>query len=179
LAGHPGRSRYADRLRSAFGEALTQNQRKFRSGTKPAKLGWKANKRQMPQGNRKGSTVMFGTTRNGRDFSREISEIEQLLRQLEARVGRVTDFGTRAAASGANHVMDAVSNALGDIGDRFRDRFRGSSMTSEATRLGNGATKLGQDALHRIAQEVEHRPLLTLAVAIGVGYLAGMAGRRD
>ena len=124
---------------------------------------------------------MFGTTRNGRDFSREISEIEQLLRQLETRVGRVTDFGTRAAASGANHVMDTVSNALGDIGDRFRDRFRNgsSSMTSEATRLGNEATKLGQDALHRIAQEVEHRPLLTLAVAIGVGYLAGMAGRRD
>ena len=117
---------------------------------------------------------MFGTTQNDRGFSREISEIEQLLRQLEARVGRATNIGTRAAASGANHVMDTVSSALGDISDRFRDRFRNGtgSMTGDAA-------KYGQDALHRIAHEVEHRPLLTLAVAIGVGYLAGMAGRRN
>lgn len=115
---------------------------------------------------------MFGTTQSDRGFSREISEIEQLLRQLETRVGRVTNIGTRAAASGANHVMDTVSSALGDISDRFRDRFRNGTMTADAT-------KYGQDALHRIAHEVEHRPLLTLAVAIGVGYLAGMAGRRN
>jgi len=149
-----------------LGRPFRTSNHKFRIGTKPAGAGLDA--LTAPEG----FTVMFGTTRNGRDFSREISEIEQLLRQLEGRVGRMTDIGTRAAASGANHVMDTVSNALGDISDRFRDRFRNGSSMSDAT-------KLGQDALHRIAQEVEHRPLLTLAVAIGVGYLAGMAGRRD
>jgi ElaB/YqjD/DUF883 family membrane-anchored ribosome-binding protein len=124
---------------------------------------------------------MFGTMRSDRDFSREISEIRQLLRGLETHVGRVTEIGTRAASSGANQVMDTVSNALSDLGDRVRDRLRNGSgsMTREAGRLGQEAGRLGQDAFHRIAQEVEHRPLLTLAVAIGVGYLAGMAGRRD
>jgi ElaB/YqjD/DUF883 family membrane-anchored ribosome-binding protein len=108
-----------------------------------------------------------------RNYSREISEIEQLLRQLETRVGRVANYGTRAAANGASQVMDTVSNVLGDLGDRFRDRFRNASS------IPGDATKFSQDALRRVAQEVEHRPLLTLAVAIGIGYLAGMAGRRN
>ncbi|MGH8262297.1 MAG: hypothetical protein ACRET4_02355, partial [Steroidobacteraceae bacterium] len=99
---------------------------------------------------------MFGATRSERDFSREISEIEQLLRQLERRVSRVTNAGTRAAATGASHLMDTVSSALADISDRFSDRFRnGSAMTSEATRF-------SQDALRKVAHEVEHRPMLTL-----------------
>ena len=38
--------------------------------------------------------------------------------------------------------------------------------------------RMGNDALHRITTEVEHRPLATLAVAIGVGILIGIAGRR-
>jgi ElaB/YqjD/DUF883 family membrane-anchored ribosome-binding protein len=117
---------------------------------------------------------MFGTAPNDREFQREISEIEQLLRQLEMRVGRVTNIGTRAAANGANQLLDTISNALSDAGERFRDRFRGGTGS-----VARDATKFGQDALQRIAQEVEHRPLLTLAVAIGVGYLAGMASRRN
>jgi hypothetical protein len=32
--------------------------------------------------------------------------------------------------------------------------------------------------LRRIASEVEHHPLVTLAVAIGIGILIGIAGRR-
>jgi ElaB/YqjD/DUF883 family membrane-anchored ribosome-binding protein len=50
----------------------------------------------------------------------------------------------------------------------------------EAVRFGNEAArfgaKVGNDALERVASEVEHRPLITLAVAIGVGILIGMAG---
>ena len=116
---------------------------------------------------------MFGSTRGGRDFSRELSEIDHLLRQLETRVGRMTQMGTRAAATGANQLVDSVSSVLGDISDRFRDRFRDSRFSA------SDAQKFGQDALQRVAREVEHRPLLTLAVAIGIGFLAGMAGRRN
>jgi ElaB/YqjD/DUF883 family membrane-anchored ribosome-binding protein len=46
----------------------------------------------------------------------------------------------------------------------------------EAARFGNEAAKFGNDALHRMASEVEHRPLVILAVAVGVGILIGMAG---
>jgi hypothetical protein len=36
------------------------------------------------------------------------------------------------------------------------------------------AAKLGNDALRRLSNEVEHRPLVTLAVAVGVGILVGI-----
>ena len=52
----------------------------------------------------------------------------------------------------------------------------------EATRLGNEAVKiggqLGNEALDRIATEVKYRPLVTLALAVSVGILIGMAGAR-
>jgi ElaB/YqjD/DUF883 family membrane-anchored ribosome-binding protein len=60
------------------------------------------------------------------------------------------------------------------------DRFRGKagSVSDQAGRMGNEAAKLGNDALRRLSREVEHRPLVTLAVAVGVGILIGVASRR-
>jgi ElaB/YqjD/DUF883 family membrane-anchored ribosome-binding protein len=43
--------------------------------------------------------------------------------------------------------------------------------------MSDEAAKLGNDALRRLSNEVEHRPLVTLAVAIGVGILVGLASR--
>jgi ElaB/YqjD/DUF883 family membrane-anchored ribosome-binding protein len=40
------------------------------------------------------------------------------------------------------------------------------------------AMVLSSDAIRRIEDEVNQRPLLTLAIAAGIGFLAGMAGRR-
>jgi len=59
-------------------------------------------------------------------------------------------------------------------------RFRGGANLAgdEAVRIGNEAAELGNEALRRIAREVERRPLVILAVAIGVGILVGLAGRR-
>ena len=60
------------------------------------------------------------------------------------------------------------------------DRFRGkaSAVSDQAGKMGNEAAKLGNDALRRLSREVEHRPLVTLAVAVGVGILIGVASRR-
>jgi hypothetical protein len=105
-------------------------------------------------------------------MSREIAEIDRLIRQLQTRVGSLTQAGVRSAASGANQLADTLSDSISDIADRLRSRYGNGAYSMSS------ATKLGEDALRRVASEVEHRPLLTLAVAIGVGYLAGMATRR-
>ena len=36
-------------------------------------------------------------------------------------------------------------------------------------------TKYGSNALQRVASEAEHRPLITVAVALGIGILIGAA----
>jgi len=70
---------------------------------------------------------------------------------------------------------------LKEIEDRFRTGQR--LAVDEAASLGNEAVKtgarIGNDALERIATQARHRPLVTLAVAVGVGILIGIAGRRS
>ena len=46
-------------------------------------------------------------------------------------------------------------------------------------RLTADAIHFGDDALRKVAREVEERPLVTLAIAVGIGALAaGLLARR-
>ena len=58
---------------------------------------------------------------------------------------------------------------------RYRAYVLESSVDTVVTTIGARATKASTDAFKRIAQEVEQRPLILLAVAAGVGFLFGMA----
>jgi ElaB/YqjD/DUF883 family membrane-anchored ribosome-binding protein len=115
-------------------------------------------------------------------FASNLSAIEGRLRSLENELDRVgRKAGKRAAAgmsSAGDQVGDAIASAVSEIVDRFRSGRRIAG--DEAVRFGNEAArfsaKVGNDALERVASEVEHRPLVTLAVAIGIGILIGMAG---
>jgi hypothetical protein len=111
-------------------------------------------------------------------FATNVSAIEGRLRALEnelERIGRTAGRHTSAGISAAgDHVGDAIATAVTEVVDRFRKGRRLAG--EEATRIGNEAAKFRNDALHRMASEVEHRPLVILAVAVGVGILIGMAG---
>ena len=115
-------------------------------------------------------------------FATNVSAIEGRVRALEnelERMARTAGRHTSAGMSAAgDRVGDAVTSAVTEIVDRFRSGRRLAG--DEAARFGNEAAKLGaklgNDALRRVASEVEHRPLVILAVAVGVGILIGMAG---
>jgi hypothetical protein len=118
------------------------------------------------------------------EFEPRISAIAGHLQAIEKELGgRGKSAGRRASASASaagNQIADAIGPILSEIVDRFR---RGQSLAvDEAVSFGNEAfktgAKLGNDALRRIASEAKQRPLVTLAVAIGVGVLIGIAGRR-
>ena len=112
--------------------------------------------------------------KNGKSASSDISEIEreiaQLMQDLETRVGRLNTLTRRGASHAASEASDFVSETLSETAERLRSGAQ--TATDEAARMGN-------DALRRIEDEVGHRPLLTLAIAAGIGFLAGMAGRRN
>jgi ElaB/YqjD/DUF883 family membrane-anchored ribosome-binding protein len=113
-------------------------------------------------------------------FDRNISALEGRLHDLEDQIEKLgRSAGRRASANvsaAGDHIGDAI--AVTEIVERFRSGRRVAG--DEAVRFGNEAAKfgakVGNDALQRVASEVEHRPLVTLAVAIGVGILIGMAG---
>jgi len=111
--------------------------------------------------------------RKTRTVSEDIGEIEReiagLMTDLESRIGRLNSLSRKGASHAASEAGDYVSETLSDTAQRLRNGAH--AVTDEASRLGS-------DALRRVEDEIEQRPLLTLAIAAGIGFLAGMAGRR-
>jgi ElaB/YqjD/DUF883 family membrane-anchored ribosome-binding protein len=96
-------------------------------------------------------------------------ELGQLMADIETRVSRLNALTKKSATHAANGASEFVSETISDATDRVRNGA--SAMTDEAARLSG-------DALRKIEDEVGQRPLLTLAIAAGIGFLAGMANRR-
>lgn len=115
------------------------------------------------------------------DFAPRVAAIQQHLGAVEKeleKIGRIAGRRTSAAAAGATEqIGDAVSTLVNDMMDRFRQG--GQRAGDQAGRLGNQALDLGarygNDALQRITDEIEDRPLVTIAVALGIGILIGAA----
>jgi ElaB/YqjD/DUF883 family membrane-anchored ribosome-binding protein len=121
-----------------------------------------------------------------RDFSDpRVTAIVDHLRAIQRELGEISqNSGRRASANIAaagDQIADAVGPILSDIVNRFRRGQRAAvdgaaNLGDEAVRIGS---RLGNDAVARLADQTKQRPFLTLAVAIGVGILIGAAGRRN
>jgi ElaB/YqjD/DUF883 family membrane-anchored ribosome-binding protein len=116
---------------------------------------------------------MFHRSGYSRAISAEIGDIDQRLRSLERHLERVGGRSVASAAQAAEQVGETIASTLNNVAERLRGGA--SSVRDEAAKIGGEAAKLGNDALRRLSVEVEHRPLVTLAVAVGVGILVGLA----
>ena len=103
----------------------------------------------------------------------EIAAIEELMSDLEKRLRRLSGTARREASGASGDVSDFVSDALSGIMKRVRDSAAdvGQSVADEASRF-------GVDAFKKLTDEVEHRPLMMLGIAAGIGFLAGLVNRR-
>jgi len=116
-----------------------------------------------------------------KDFAPSVSAIQKHLGAVEKeleKIGRMAGRQTSAAAASASdQIGDAISSILSDMVDRFREG--GKLAGDQAGRFGNQAldlgAKYGSDALERVADQAEERPLLTVGVALGIGILIGAA----
>lgn len=102
----------------------------------------------------------------------EIAGIEGLISDLEKRLRKLNRSMREEASGASSDVTDFVSEALSGIMKRVRE-----SSESLAEDVSERAAKVGGDAIKRVSQEVEHRPLTLLAIAAGIGFLLGMARR--
>lgn len=106
------------------------------------------------------------------------AEIRNIAGDLQDRLARLNSISRKGAAHAGEGVQDFIADTLDSLTSRAvsqltsRVQDRASDLTDEAARMGN-------KALRRVTREVDKRPLLTLAIAAGVGYLAGMAMKRD
>jgi len=126
---------------------------------------------------------MFAQSRYARTSALDLASIERRMQDLEKRLARLTSAAGRASSGVSSSVSDTtdrvtdlLTSALAEISGRFRGGAR--SVGDEAVRLRHDAAKLGGEALRKLSAEVEHRPLVLLAVAAGVGLLIGFAAAR-
>jgi len=114
------------------------------------------------------------TTRTAKSAAaEEIAAIEDLMSDLEKRLRRLSGTARHETSGAAGDVRDFVSEAL----DRVMDRVR-ASASDVTSSVADEASRLSTDAFKKLTNEVEQRPLVMLAVAAGIGFLAGLANRR-
>jgi ElaB/YqjD/DUF883 family membrane-anchored ribosome-binding protein len=97
------------------------------------------------------------------------AEVRQLMSDLEDRLDRLNQFTRRGAGHAVDGVTDLMQGALSGAADRVRDNARAVS---------DDAAKISNQAINQIATQIDKRPLLTLAIAAGIGFAAGFM-RRD
>ena len=119
---------------------------------------------------------MTASSRYSRAISSEVGDIERRLQVLQNGIEKL---GTRASSNArdtADGLSEAVASALSSWADRFR--HGASSLGDQSTAFGKDAARYGTAALSQISKETEQRPLIAIAVALGVGILIGMATRK-
>jgi ElaB/YqjD/DUF883 family membrane-anchored ribosome-binding protein len=115
------------------------------------------------------------------DFSPSVTAIQKHLGAVEKELEKIGRIAGRQTSDVVAKASDQIGDAISTILDEMVDRFRkgGQAAGDQAGRLGNQALDLGarygSDALQRVASEAEQRPLMTIAVALGIGILIGAA----
>jgi ElaB/YqjD/DUF883 family membrane-anchored ribosome-binding protein len=105
------------------------------------------------------------TARAFSNSTKGLSEVAQLVSVLQDGLGLLR--GPSRALGEAN---DFVSGAVSDLTARARDNARDA---------GRDVTKYGNLALRQLSYTMDRHPLMALAVATGVGFLAGLALRNS
>lgn len=102
------------------------------------------------------------------------AEVRDMIASLEDKIERLntlTKRGATHAAEGANDiVMSAISGLTGQMTGR---------MEASAKSASDEVAKFGNQAIRRIVAEIDQRPFLTLAIAAGIGFIAGLARRSE
>jgi ElaB/YqjD/DUF883 family membrane-anchored ribosome-binding protein len=115
------------------------------------------------------------------DFSPSVAAIQKHLGAVEKELEKIGRIAGRQTIDGVATASDQISDAISTILSQMVDGFRKGRQAAgdQAERLGNQAldlgAKYGSNALQRVANEAEHRPLITVGVALGIGILIGVA----
>lgn len=119
--------------------------------------------------------------RRSSEFEPRMSAITDHLRGIRKELGAIGDSAGQSASGAAAAALDQIVAAIGPVLQDIEDRFRAGqrqavdqamNLATEARRMGSEA---GNQALDRISDQAEEHPLATIAVALGVGFLIGVA----
>lgn len=102
------------------------------------------------------------------------AEIDDMIASLEAKIDRLNRISKQGAAHAVEGANDVMLNAISGLTSQVRGRMQNTASTAS-----DEMAKLGNQTLKRIATEIDHRPFLTLAIAAGIGFIAGLVRPRE
>jgi ElaB/YqjD/DUF883 family membrane-anchored ribosome-binding protein len=126
-----------------------------------------------PQSLMKGGLLAVRNGMSG-DVSAMQSEIRHLASDLQDRLNRLNSISRQGASHASEGVQDFISDTLDNLTSKAVSQLT-SGVQERVGDFTDEATKMSNKAIKRVSREIDRRPLLTLAIAAGVGYLAGLA----
>ena len=118
---------------------------------------------------------MTAQSRYAGAISSEVGDIERRLQAVQRGIEKLATRASSNARDSAEGLSEAVASALSNWADRFRQGA--NSLGDQSAAFGKDAARYGTAALSQISKETEQRPLVAIAVALGIGILIGMATR--
>jgi ElaB/YqjD/DUF883 family membrane-anchored ribosome-binding protein len=104
----------------------------------------------------------------------DIAAVEELMQDLESRLRRLNARTKADVSGGAEDIAGFVSQTLSRIAAQVRDTADVATDT-----LADKATDASTDMIKKIWEEMQRRPLTTLALAAAAGYLLGLVSKQD
>ena len=100
------------------------------------------------------------------------AEVNDMIASLESRISRINELTKNGASHAADGVNDLVVSAISGLTSQVAGR-----AVDNAKSVSDEVAKYGSHALKRVVREVDRRPLLTVAIAAGIGFAFAMARR--
>ncbi len=102
------------------------------------------------------------------------AEVDDLVASLEERLDRLNTLTKRGADHAADGINELVVNTIAGLTSQVADRAK-----SNANTVSDEMARLGTNAIRRVVREIDRRPLLTVAIAAGIGFVFAMARRQS
>jgi ElaB/YqjD/DUF883 family membrane-anchored ribosome-binding protein len=104
----------------------------------------------------------------------DVAAVEELMQDLETRLRRLNNKAKTDVPGGPDDISDFVSETLSRIATQVRDTADAATDT-----LADEATDASTDLIKRIWDEMQRRPMTTLALAAAAGYVLGLISKHE
>jgi ElaB/YqjD/DUF883 family membrane-anchored ribosome-binding protein len=108
------------------------------------------------------------------DIAAMRAEVADMIASLDERITRLNTLTKQGASHAAESANDIVLGALSGLTGRATSQAQAGIASAS-----DEVAKFGTQAVNRFVREIDKRPLLTLAIAAGIGFIAGLARRPE
>ena len=105
---------------------------------------------------------------NQTDLEKEIAALKKELAKVQADFGKLAEDGGNAAKQATDAAQEAVAVATKRLEAEAHKLFEGLQDA------GRSAVKTGEGAVAGVHDQIQEKPLVSAAAALGVGFVLGM-----